>query len=314
MVMSTTPAETALGKNPDVNLFLVETYGISSFLGDYGLGQPSAPSRSCRGKKPRLASRPGARRRARWPRLRASSIRTVQAANRFTNRAARNHRQGRRNKESWHVEAEVGVSWGFGGAKVSGGAAGEYQNSRESFAKQVEDACKSTRARLPRPGTSPSPRAPRSPRKAAGKPNRAHHPQPQSAAGAQLRVPESQPGAHHQDTFPRGNRWFYRSFYELVARGPAFRPARPARGGFVAGQDRLGSASQILGVAGTVVDVAGQTGGNARAGGSSTGRDVQGGPAPKGRTSGCAARRPRKTGASSPLQRDPLGNRAVNNP
>src|SRR5215217_2345897 len=129
--------------HPDANLFLVETYGISSFLGDYGLGPTVRTFTLLPGEETKISIKTWRSTQSKV--AEASSIvdsYTTEAANRFTNTVQREttDKANRQNKESWHVEAEVGVSWGFGSAKVSGGAEGEYQASRESFAKQVEDA------------------------------------------------------------------------------------------------------------------------------------------------------------------------------
>jgi hypothetical protein len=40
----------------------------------------------------------------------------------------------------WHVEAEVGASWGWGSADFSGGGSGQYHSGREEFGRQVNDA------------------------------------------------------------------------------------------------------------------------------------------------------------------------------
>ena len=157
MVMTTMTAEAALGKHPDANLFLVETYGISSFLGDYGLGPTIRTFTLLPGEETKISIKTWRSTQSKV--AEASSIvdsYTTEAANRFTNTVQREttDKMNRQNKESWHVEAEVGVSWGFGSAKVSGGAEGEYQASRESFAKQVEDAVQEHTSLIPAPACS----------------------------------------------------------------------------------------------------------------------------------------------------------------
>jgi hypothetical protein len=141
--VATTTAETALGEGIDTNLFLVETYGISSFLGDYGLGPVVRTFTLLPGEETKISIKTWRSTQSKV--AEASSIvdsYTSEAGSRFTNTVQREttDKHSRLNKESWHVEAEVSASWGFGSAKVSGGAEGEYQASRESFAKQVEDA------------------------------------------------------------------------------------------------------------------------------------------------------------------------------
>jgi hypothetical protein len=125
------------------SLYLVEVYGVSSFLGDYGLGRTVRTFTLLPGEGTTIRLRT-------WTSSdetikEASSIIDSQqrtAADRFKTQVLKENTDKRTqaSKESWHVEAEASVSWGFGSASVSGGAAGEYQSGREEFGKQLKDA------------------------------------------------------------------------------------------------------------------------------------------------------------------------------
>src|SRR5215204_4689506 len=107
MVMTTTTAETALGKNPSANLFLVETYGISSFLGDYGLGPTVRTFTLLPGEETKISIKTWRSTQSKV--AEASSIvdsYTTEAGSRFTNTVQQEttDKANRQNKESWHEE------------------------------------------------------------------------------------------------------------------------------------------------------------------------------------------------------------------
>lgn len=144
VVSATTSAEPALDANPSQpRLFLVETYGISSFLGDYGLGRTVRTFSLLPGEETRINVKTW--RSSEVRRQSASSIvdsLSKEAVTRFTNTVQHEttDKSNRLNKSDWHVEAEVDAGWGWGSASVKGGAAGSSQSSREAFAKQVKNA------------------------------------------------------------------------------------------------------------------------------------------------------------------------------
>ncbi|HET7418459.1 MAG TPA: hypothetical protein VFJ61_12625 [Solirubrobacterales bacterium] len=124
-------------------LFLVEYYGISSFLGDYGMGRTVKTFTLLPGESTTISLKT-------WQ----SSKQSIQesssiidsheqsARDRFANTIQNEttDKATRSSTEKWHAEAEASASWGWGSAKVSGGASGEYQSGREQFAKQAGEA------------------------------------------------------------------------------------------------------------------------------------------------------------------------------
>jgi hypothetical protein len=124
-------------------IFIVEIYGISSFLGDYGLGRTVKTFTLLPGEATTISMKTW---RSRQETVKeASSIidsHHSEASSRFADTVLQEttDKSTRASNESWHVEAEVSSSWGFGSAKVSGGAAGEYQSAREEFSKSSSNA------------------------------------------------------------------------------------------------------------------------------------------------------------------------------
>jgi hypothetical protein len=128
---------------PDPQLFIVERYGISSLLGDYGMGRTVKTFTLLPGESTTISLKT-------WQSSResieeSSSIidsHEQSARDRFANtvQSETTDRSTRSQTEKWHAEAEASASWGWGKAKVSGGASGEYQSGREQFARQASDA------------------------------------------------------------------------------------------------------------------------------------------------------------------------------
>ncbi|HXH14465.1 MAG TPA: hypothetical protein VNP04_32460 [Alphaproteobacteria bacterium] len=128
---------------PKPQLFLVEYYDLSSFLGDYGLGRTIKTFTLMPGEAVSIRVRTW--RSSETRRRESSSIFDsfgAESNNRFTGSVQREttDRQTQSEKLGWHVEGTVNASWGWGNATVSGGANGEYHGSRESFASSVMNA------------------------------------------------------------------------------------------------------------------------------------------------------------------------------
>lgn len=133
--------------DPEVKprFFLVERYGISSFLGDYGMGRTVKTFTLLPGESTLISLRT-------WQSSResvenSSSIidsHEQSARSRFTDKVQNEttDKATRSSTESWHVEAEVSASWGWGSANVSGGGGGEYHSGREQFSRQAAEATK----------------------------------------------------------------------------------------------------------------------------------------------------------------------------
>jgi hypothetical protein len=140
---SSTVVPQPLDPDPEPTFFLVERYGISSFLGDYGMGRTVKTFTLLPGESTTISMRT-------WQ----SSTESIKesssiidsheqsARERFADTVQHEttDRQTAAKTEKWHAEAEVSASWGFGSAKVSGGASGEYQSGREQFARQASEA------------------------------------------------------------------------------------------------------------------------------------------------------------------------------
>lgn len=128
---------------PKPRFFIVERYGISSFLGDYGMGRTVKTFTLLPGESTTISLKT-------WQSTEesiqeSSSIidsHEQSARDRFADKV-QNETTDKATKsktEEWHVEAEAKASWGFGSAKVSGGGSGEYHSGREQFARQSSEA------------------------------------------------------------------------------------------------------------------------------------------------------------------------------
>jgi len=128
---------------PVPRFFIVERYGISSFLGDYGMGRTVKTFTLLPGEATTISLKT-------WQSTKesieqSSSIidsHEQSARERFADKV-QNETTDKATKsktEEWHVEAEAKASWGFGSAKVSGGGSGEYHSGREQFARQASEA------------------------------------------------------------------------------------------------------------------------------------------------------------------------------
>lgn len=138
---SSTPVD--VNKPPNPAFFLIEIYGISSFLGDYGVGRTVKTFTLLPGESTTISMRT-------WKSTvestaRGSSIidsHNQSASERFEASALRETTDSSTYSETeeWHAEASASASFfGFGSAKISGGGSGEYHSRRDHFAKQVSD-------------------------------------------------------------------------------------------------------------------------------------------------------------------------------
>lgn len=125
------------------NLFLVEKYAISSFLGDYGMGRTVRTFTLLPGESTSIRIKTW--QSTEQSRKQASSIidsHEHAAETRFQSEVQKEttDKKTRSSEEKWSVEAEASASWGWGSAKVSGSASGEYHSGREQFSKQTSSA------------------------------------------------------------------------------------------------------------------------------------------------------------------------------
>ena len=136
LVMVTRP----LFAQSDPKFFIVEYYGVSSFLGDYGMGRTVKTFTLLPGESTTISLKTW--NSTKESQKEASSIidsHQQSARKRFADKVQKEttDKATKKKTEKWHVEAEVGFSWGFGSAKGSGGGGGEYHSGREQFSKRV---------------------------------------------------------------------------------------------------------------------------------------------------------------------------------
>ena len=128
---------------PNPQLFLIEVYGISSFLGDYGMGRTVRTFTLLPGESTTIRLKT-------WQSTKesikqSSSIidsHEQSAQDRFTNKVQKEttDKQTEAKSEKWALEAEAKASWGWGSASVKGSAEGEYHSGREQFARSASEA------------------------------------------------------------------------------------------------------------------------------------------------------------------------------
>jgi hypothetical protein len=124
-------------------LFIIEKYKLSSFLGNYGAGKTVKTFSLLPGEKTKISVK--TYKKTMIDSKRSSSIldsHTEESANDFetTLNHEQSNKQSHQDKLAWHVEAEAQASWGWGSAKISGGASGENASQREDMAKSVANA------------------------------------------------------------------------------------------------------------------------------------------------------------------------------
>lgn len=130
-------------KVPNPQLFLIEVYGVSSFLGDYGMGKTVKTFTLLPGESTTIKLKT-------WQSTKESIAQSSSiidsseqsAKERFSNKV-QNETTDKKTKsktEKWSVEAEAKASWGWGSASVKAGAEGEYHSGREQFAKSTSES------------------------------------------------------------------------------------------------------------------------------------------------------------------------------
>jgi hypothetical protein len=138
-----TETEVDVEAPPEPALFLIQVLGISSFLGDYGLGRTVKTFTLLPGEVTNIHTRTW--RATEESKAQASSIidsYDESAQERFveTVLSETTDTASREKSENWHVEAEASASIGFASAGVSGGGGGEYSSSTEEFARSLDEA------------------------------------------------------------------------------------------------------------------------------------------------------------------------------
>lgn len=138
-----TEVEVDVNAEPEPVLFIIQVVGISSFLGDYGLGRTVKTFTLHPGETATLSMRTW--RASEETKSLASSIidsydesSSERFANTVMNETTDTATQEK--TENWHAEAEAKGSFGIASAKVSGGGGGEYGSSTEEFSKAVDES------------------------------------------------------------------------------------------------------------------------------------------------------------------------------
>ena len=135
--------EVDLDAPPEPRLVIVQVFGISSFLGDYGLGRTVKTFTLLPGETTTISTRTW--RSTSETISEGSSIidsKDESAIERFadTVMSETTDTSTKSKTESWYVDAEAQGSIGFASASVSGGGAGEYSSGTEAVAKAVDEA------------------------------------------------------------------------------------------------------------------------------------------------------------------------------
>jgi hypothetical protein len=126
-------------------LFIIEKYRLSSFLGNYGAGRTLKTFSLLPGEKTKITVKT-------FKKTTIDSKQTSSILDSYTQESSdefedtlnkeQSNKQAQQDKLAWHVEAEAEAHWGWGSAKISGGAAGENASQRENMAKAVSNSVK----------------------------------------------------------------------------------------------------------------------------------------------------------------------------
>lgn len=130
-------------------LLLVETYRLSSFLGQYGAGRTIKTFSLLPGERTTISVNTYKKTSA--SSTSASSILdsyTEESAEEFesTVSAEQSSQENEDKSFNYYADAEASASWGWGSANVSGGVSGSTNSSREEFAKNVSSATEKSAA------------------------------------------------------------------------------------------------------------------------------------------------------------------------
>lgn len=132
-----------INPKPIPRLFIVERYGISTFLGEYGVGRTVKTFTLLPGETTTISLRTW---QSTSESIKASSSiidsHENSARTRFAEQvlAETTDKATEESTTDWSAQAEAKASWGWGSANVSGGASGEYHSGREQFCRQLSEA------------------------------------------------------------------------------------------------------------------------------------------------------------------------------
>ena len=128
---------------PIPGIYLVETYRLSNFLGDYGAGKTIKTFSLLPGEKSRISIT--SYKNSTTTAAQASSIfdsYTEETADDFETavQSENSDTESEEKTRSWSVEAEASGNWGVASVSVEGGASGSTNSARESFASSTSAA------------------------------------------------------------------------------------------------------------------------------------------------------------------------------
>ena len=140
---SYTTVDVDLNEVPEPRLFIIQVFGISSTLGDYGLGRTVKTLTLAGGEEYHYSTRTW--RATTESRSLASSIVDSfdeSSSERFadTVMAETTDTATQEKSSNWHVEAEAKGSIGIASGSVSGGGGGQKASSTEEFARAVDES------------------------------------------------------------------------------------------------------------------------------------------------------------------------------
>lgn len=124
-------------------IILVESYRLSSYLGNYGAGRTIKTFSLLPGEKTKISIKT-------YTRTEEEAKQASNILDSFTEESAKDFEQSMGNEQSnrknydesfkYNVNAEAKASWGWGSASVSGGVSGGSNSAREDFAKNISNA------------------------------------------------------------------------------------------------------------------------------------------------------------------------------
>lgn len=124
-------------------LILVETYRLSSYLGNYGAGRTIKTFSLLPGEKTTISVET-------YTKTESTAKSASSIFDSFSKESSDDFEKSLKNEQSnksaynetfsYHAEAEAKASWGWGSAKVSGGVKGGTNSAREEFAKNASSA------------------------------------------------------------------------------------------------------------------------------------------------------------------------------
>ncbi|MCA9708100.1 MAG: hypothetical protein KDK70_19770 [Myxococcales bacterium] len=137
-------------KDSKPRLAIVETYRLTSYLGDYGAGRVVQTFSLLPSEKARIAIQTYTKTTSK--RNEASSILdsySRESADDFERavKSEQTDKQESQRRDEWHVDAQVSNNWGFMSAKLSAGYAGSASAGREQFARDVSNVTKKCSSR-----------------------------------------------------------------------------------------------------------------------------------------------------------------------